>query len=139
MILNATKDMLQAIEELDKKDLNSGWTQFDYSKYINSPHSNFFCYLEDENVIGFILGSIVPDNCEILQFCVSKDYRNRGIGKLLFKKILENFPHNQPVFLEVKEDNLVALNLYKSFGFIQINKRAGYYKDGRAAIVLRRN
>ena len=40
-------------------------------------------------------------------------------------------------FLEVRESNIVAINMYRSFGFVEDGRRADYYKDnGEDAILM---
>lgn len=50
---------------------------------------------------------------------VDKEYRGKGIGKKLIKEViksLKNYKINK-LILYVKEDNIIALNLYKKMGF----------------------
>ena len=66
---------------------------------------------------------------------ILKKFRGIGIGKLLIKELLDfatNSRYIAKIDLQVKLDNKVAINLYKSFGFnIEgINKRA-IYINGR--------
>ena len=43
------------------------------------------------------------------------------------------------VFLEVDENNEPACRLYRNAGFSEVGVRKGYYQEGAAALVLRRN
>ena len=38
--------------------------------------------------------------------------------------------------LEVREDNEAAKGLYEKEGFVQANRKAGYYNDGTDALYL---
>ena len=40
------------------------------------------------------------------------------------------------LFLEVRESNEVAINLYIKFGFKKISKRTKYYDDGETAVIM---
>jgi ribosomal-protein-alanine N-acetyltransferase len=40
------------------------------------------------------------------------------------------------VLLEVREDNEAALGLYAQSGFVEIDRRPRYYRDGAAAVVM---
>jgi ribosomal-protein-alanine N-acetyltransferase len=42
------------------------------------------------------------------------------------------------LLLEVREDNAGALAFYAARGFVEIDRRARYYRDGAAAVVMRR-
>ena len=40
--------------------------------------------------------------------------------------------------LEVREDNAGALSFYAARGFVEVDRRRRYYRDGATAVVLRR-
>ena len=42
------------------------------------------------------------------------------------------------LLLEVREDNSPALSFYAGQGFVEIDRRPRYYRDGTTAVVLRR-
>ena len=42
------------------------------------------------------------------------------------------------LLLEVREDNTGALAFYAARGFVEVDRRARYYRDGTTAVVLRR-
>jgi diamine N-acetyltransferase len=63
-------------------------------------------------------------------FFISGDYQRKGIGRIAFKMALEkveSYPDGRslPITLEVKIHNETAINLYKSFGFIDSGVRYG--------------
>jgi [ribosomal protein S18]-alanine N-acetyltransferase len=43
------------------------------------------------------------------------------------------------LLLEVREHNEAALAFYAGKGFIEIDRRARYYRDGTTAVVMRRD
>ena len=61
---------------------------------------------------------------------VKSKYRNKGIGSLLFKNIESYFVDKRirRCFLEVNENNNLAINFYKKIGFVYIKKIKNYYK-----------
>jgi [ribosomal protein S18]-alanine N-acetyltransferase len=66
--------------------------------------------------------------------------RRRGIGTALVRRMLEDFQRRGVVsaFLEVRESNLPAQQLYESFGFTAVGRRAHYYhRPMEDAVVLR--
>ena len=42
------------------------------------------------------------------------------------------------LFLEVRESNYPAINLYEKSGFKEVSRRKNYYKDGETAIVMKK-
>ena len=101
----------------------------------------------DERVIGFALLSTQVVEMELLNIAVAAQYRGQGIAQDLLLALKHRVttsvlsdvaPAEQSIFLEVRESNLPAINLYKKFGFIQTGKRKNYYPtaDGREAALL---
>jgi diamine N-acetyltransferase len=66
----------------------------------------------------------------ILGFFIDKNFQHKGIGKAALKLALEKvkcYPNAQlsPVYLQCHKENKVALSLYESFGFQNINEIIG--------------
>ena len=76
---------------------------------------------------------------QILNFAVSKNEQNKGIGSHLLIFFLKQIPINSSVFLEVKESNFSAISLYNKLGFIKQSVRKSYYTDGSNALALHHN
>jgi [ribosomal protein S18]-alanine N-acetyltransferase len=91
-----------------------------------------------ENRVGGFLAarSLGECECEVLNLAVSPEYRRKGLGRALLSALLEGY--RGAIFLEVRESNLAARNLYKSMGFKEISSRQGYYDFPlETAIVLK--
>jgi ribosomal-protein-alanine N-acetyltransferase len=105
----------------------------------------FFGFIHKEKEAqGFILGKIVGDEIEIITFCVLPRFQNSGIGKMLVDKIDDyaKIHSVHRIFLEVSENNTVAKNIYKGFGYKEISKRIKYYPTGdclQNAIIMRKD
>jgi len=91
----------------------------------------YVAYLDDKPVgyVGMHVNSHTEKPyCKIATIAVSKEYRNRGIGRLLIEKLLNiaNSLQISAVKLEVETDN-VAVFLYESFGFKITEVLENYY------------
>ncbi len=86
------------------------------------------------HIVGFLVSRRVDDDeVEVLNLAVDTEFRRRGIGTRLLRHI-----DSRQVFLEVRESNEVAQNLYRKLGFAEIGRREKYYDDPvEAAIVMR--
>jgi [ribosomal protein S18]-alanine N-acetyltransferase len=90
--------------------------------------------------VGYIVGRAVVDQGEILNLGVMLAARRRGIGTALVRRMLEDFARRGVVsaFLEVRESNFPAQQLYESFGFTAVGRRARYYqRPMEDAVILR--
>jgi len=88
---------------------------------------------------AFILLRAVLDEAEVITLATAPAHRRAGLAAaLLGAALLACAARGVAVLhLEVAEGNVAALNLYRSFGFEPVGRRAGYYEDGTAALLLR--
>ena len=89
-------------------------------------------------VVGFLVArATATDEKEILNIAVEPALRRAGIGWILMDTVLAEF-RGINWFLEVRESNEAAINLYKTLGFMTAGRRQNYYHDpSEAAIVMR--
>lgn len=106
---------------------------FIYTDIKNNPFAKYYVYLVDDVIVGYI-GSWISDNTTILNFCVKEEYRNKGIGSLLFRKIEEE--HEGFLSLEVRVSNINAINFYSKRGFVKAAIRKNYYSNNEDAILM---
>ena len=105
------------------------------SNVSNPAYINIICIIDD-NVVGYITVSTVLDEGELLKIAVLDSYRRQNIGYELLDT-MEKYLINKgitKVFLEVRDDNIAAINFYEKNGFDKISIREKYY-DGVDAII----
>ncbi len=102
--------------------------------------NNFYGLVAKDNgkIVGYIGTASNEWDTEILNVAVTKEYRRRGIAKLLLGKIIEEMKllKKENVFLEVRRSNLSAQSLYFKMGFVQLGIRAKYYQNTEDALIL---
>jgi ribosomal-protein-alanine N-acetyltransferase len=84
----------------------------------------------DENgrVAGFLVSrETVPGEREILNIAVNPEFRRLGVATELIRRELSGHPGEH--FLEVRESNGPARNLYQHLGFREVGVRPGYYEN----------
>lgn len=80
----------------------------------------------------------------LLNLCVRLECQGRGLGRRMLVHMLEQarLRHADTIFLDVRISNAVAINLYRSEGFVEVGRRKDYYRKkpgGREdALVLAR-
>ena len=86
----------------------------------------------DEGVLlGFVLGRIVGDECELENIVVAEGSRRRGIGSRLIPALMNTARERKAnrIFLEVRESNAGARALYEKCVFAITGRRKSYYTD----------
>ena len=85
---------------------------------------------------GYLLATMIADEAEILSIGVTPDRQRQGVGKRLLQRFFEHGTSQNMtrVVLEVAEDNVPAVKLYRDFGFVEFGRRKGYYKQGNRKI-----
>ena len=99
-----------------------------------------FLVAEDEGyVIGYVIFWIKYEyQGHIISIAVDKNYRRKGAGtKLLVKAIaILSLLNLNTIYLEVNENNVGAVEFYKSFNFKIDRTVPGYYENGDGAILM---
>ncbi|MEM3789197.1 MAG: ribosomal protein S18-alanine N-acetyltransferase [Candidatus Bathyarchaeia archaeon] len=96
---------------------------------------------ENDKIIGFIIGMVyVEDNVltgHILTIDVSPNHRRKGVGIKLLEELEKIFRDKgvKVCRLEVREDNVAALNLYQKFGYKKVGKLHHYYGDAHGILL----
>lgn len=96
--------------------------------------SNTYYYISailDGNLVGFAGISILVDHADILGIAVDKNHTRKNIASIMLNHIIEVCKKMDldNIFLEVRESNIPAINLYEKHGFKKISIRTNYYTD----------
>jgi ribosomal-protein-alanine N-acetyltransferase len=93
----------------------------------------------DGEVVGYAVASFAGDIAELQRIGVTPAVRRTGVASALLAEVVAEAPGTgaNRLLLEVREDNADALAFYADRGFIEIDRRPRYYRDGTTAVVLR--
>jgi ribosomal-protein-alanine acetyltransferase len=97
----------------------------------------------NDKIVGFIIGKINVERKSlvghILTIDVSHRHRRKGIAQKLLQEIEKIFREKgiKVCYLEVREDNIAALNLYQKSGYRKIGRLKNYYENAHG-IYLRK-
>jgi [ribosomal protein S18]-alanine N-acetyltransferase len=119
------------ILDIEKRSFITPWTKRMVNETLNSPISVSFVIEESKLLLGYIMLYSVLDEAHILNLAINPDYRRRGYASKLIRYIIEYCGERgiSDFFLEVRNSNSKAINLYRMFGFKVIGTRKGYYTD----------
>ncbi len=124
-----------ALADIHAKSFETGWSEDDFKIHIE--RDLVLGLWQDGRLAGFIILRIGGDQAEILTLAIAPIFRGQGLGAQLLKAGEERVKIKgaDVVFLEVAEDNLFAIRLYKGAAYQAIGRRPAYYrrKNGRVA------
>ena len=113
---------------LDKKKYLDFYHIFENSRY------NIDVIWEENKIVAYSIIYNAIDFYELFEIAVDENYRNRGYAN----KLIDKLPSDMDIFLEVSENNINAIKLYKKNNFIELARRKKYYLDNSDAIVMRK-
>ena len=120
-----------AIAEAEELIFSDPWTEADIISTISTEGSMCYTAIYDGAVVAYILGRQIPPEGEIYRIATVPEKRRRGIAYRLLDYAVkcERGRGLENLFLEVRENNIPAKNLYKSYGFREVGIRKNYYKN----------
>ena len=100
-------------------------------------NSKYYIIKQNEEIYGFVGIRILFEEMEIMNVVTRCDKRKEGFASNLFSYIIRYAHQNkiEKINLEVNENNIQAIKLYKSFGFEEVGRRSKYY-NGQDAILM---
>lgn len=134
---------LDSVMEIELYSFPTPWPRHIYEQDITQVESSrFYVALDggpDGPVVGYIGNWFVQDECHVGSIATKREARGRGVAEALLvytarQGLKEDLAY---VILEVRVNNLAAINLYKKLGFKQVGLRKGYYRDtGEDALLM---
>jgi len=129
-IIEVTEDDMPRIMEIELEALSPPWTYSGLLSEMNNAKTLFAAAVEEDTILGFIiLRHYMTDEGELLQIAVDKMYRRRGVADMLLNASYEWAKERgmRKMYLEVRESNEAANELYNKHGFRQVGRRKDYY------------
>jgi polysaccharide biosynthesis protein PslH len=122
------------LEDIDRiQRMSSEASQWNPDDYLS--HRCWVAACDGETSGFLALRAVAPGEAEVLNVAVAPEWRRQGIARRLLDHAVRQT--DSDLFLEVRESNWAARNLYKSVGFGESGRRPGYYNHpSEAAVVL---
>jgi ribosomal-protein-alanine N-acetyltransferase len=123
-------DLMWVMRESFDPAWGEGWSRLQLAGALAMPGSFARRALgAGDEPLGFSLCRKLVDEAELLLIAVAPEARGRGLGQALLahaRKDSRNLGCSR-VFLEVRENNQLARNLYHAAGFFDVGRRPNYY------------
>lgn len=113
----------------------AAWAAATFGQFLASPGFEARLFNAGDRPIGFSLVRHVCDEAELISVAVDPSEQGNGFAKGILMHVLARLKALKVsnLFLEVRQDNVKAIQLYRSVGFKQIGERQKYYQttDGK--------
>jgi ribosomal-protein-alanine N-acetyltransferase len=125
---------------IERRCFSDPWSVAAFEEILRSPLGLGYVAERGGEIKGYLLARAVAGEGEILNLAVAPEARRHGLGGRLLEAGIDALAAAgaREVFLEVREQNVAALQLYQRRGFRPVGLRARYYRNPvEDAIVLR--
>lgn len=122
------KDVFDILS-LDNENFSNNFKEAFYLEYIKN--QRVIVAEKEENVIGYVIFNQILDEAEIYKIVVLKELRKKQIAFKIIEFLLNELKKNnvKKIFLEVRKNNIPAIDLYNKCGFINIREIVDYYNN----------
>lgn len=134
------EEHLDEVAALEKECFSEPWSRDAFGDTLNKDDYIYIVALHEGSVAGYAGAVVSFDEGSITNIAVSDEKRRIGIGKelmLQMTKLLKERNVTQ-IFLEVRESNEAARELYRLCGYNDVGMRKNFYnKPTENAIVMK--
>lgn len=130
----ASPETLPAILSIESQAYDFPWTQGMLQECLASGHIFRTLMLSEQSshepqLVAYGVVKYAVGESHLLNLCVHPEYRGAQLGRTLLRRLIEESSEvAQAMYLEVRASNRAALHLYASMGFMEIGRRAKYYR-----------
>lgn len=130
-IRQMNREDASSLASLDKLCFSVPWSEKSFCEEAENEKAVYYVAEDNGEIIGYIGFWNIIDEGHITNIAVHPDYRRRKIASALLEMAARTAIKNKLVLLtlEVRNSNTAAQGLYKSFGFSEVGKRRGYYRE----------
>ena len=144
-IESATLRLLDRLYEIEKQSFQKEAFSKQQIRYLLTDYNAISLIASIENeVAGFVIGRLEVTRetsyGHIFTIETMPEYRRKGVAEKLLRELEKLFREKgaSESRLEVREDNLPAINLYKKLGYKPMGRLEGYYGNAHG-LYLKKN
>lgn len=122
------------VAEIERQCFSSPWSEEQLAEELKNDCARFFVAVENGRAVGYAGLYAVCGEGDVARVAVLPEYRKSGIAKAILQQAFTD--DITEIFLDVRESNIPAINLYHSLGFADIGIRKAYYTHPTENAVL---
>jgi [ribosomal protein S18]-alanine N-acetyltransferase len=139
IIRKMTLEDVPGVIDLDQKSFSLPWPERSFRFELTAnPASRCWVADFDGRIVGMVVVWLIIDEAHVATLATHPDFRRRGIGTKLLSHALRHMIDEgaRSSFLEVRESNSSAQEMYRKFGYEASGRRPRYYKDNDEDAIL---
>ncbi len=123
--------------EIEKSCLDTAWSEKQIGETLDNENAIYIVALCENEICGIGSMYCIAGEGQIMNIAVSAHHRRKGIAEGIMQSLLESATEKncENITLEVAENNISAISLYKKCGYSVIARRKGFYKGIDALIM----
>ncbi len=126
------EEHLLAVWNIEQSAHTYPWAQ----SMINDVNSRGACHyvlMNEAQLVGYFYAQNIVGEVTLLNVAVDPKQQGKGIGRVLMSHFLDICTEKkaESAWLEVRESNEKAFNLYDSLGFHEVDRRVNYYPSSK--------
>jgi ribosomal-protein-alanine N-acetyltransferase len=129
-----------ALLPIERRSFGDPWSSAAFTELLESAHGFGLVATHGALVGGYLIARAAASEAEILNLAVAPEFRRLRLGRRLLDFAIDQLARRgtREIFLEVREGNFAARELYRARGFRTVGARARYYRNPvEDALVLR--
>ena len=129
---------LDEIKDILYDEFDDFWNYQIFKEELGNNNSSYLVLLYDNKIIGYGGIKVILDEAELMNIVTKKDMRNMGFARFILNELIQIAKEYNcsKLNLEVNENNIAAIHLYKLFNFKQVGLRNNYYNGSDNAILM---
>lgn len=131
-IRRMTLEDIPSVVALDALSFSLPWPEKSFRfELTENPASRCWVVELDGKIVGMLVAWLLVEEAHIATIATHPHHRRQGIARKLLEYALRYMSKEGAVtsFLEVRESNTAAQEMYRKFGYEAVGRRKRYYKD----------
>lgn len=133
-----TEEDVAAVAALEGENFSRPWSYDAFLKTLSDENYIVIIAKDTDALLGYCVLLCTGEEADITNVCTAPMARGKGVATGMMTALMEAGKSRgvTEFFLEVREGNTPARNLYTKLGFEEIGLRKNYYEEPREHAVL---
>lgn len=134
LLLPMTLRQLDTVLAIELQAYAFPWTRGNFIDSLAAGYPSQVLYGPQGELLGYFVAMDGVDELHLLNITVAPAAQGRGHARFMLDELcaLGRSKHAQQIWLEVRESNQRARDIYTRYGFAQVGLRRGYYPAARS-------